>query len=588
MFERDLKPRQESLTRVAFCFFLLEQTRNGGTVRKTPTPRHHGTQHNQRHSINLSSMKKKKSQIGYRHKNGRRKRADAVVDDEDDRDQEETKPEGHKKRHRADAVSSDDDSDQEEETFSGKETWEEEVLESDFEKEDDESDLELYEASEDSDFDEDFGVSEEEEVDEISEIVYLLSLNGKNKMFDNRDTRIAVGVKFQRMGFPNEEHWMGKDGVVSEIVRGLDLPTGSRNMVKRVLEDILECARLNVAYSGSGSAGSGGSNKLILPGSVDEQYICDLIENGVSVGIATLLLNEKRIEAGRDYVGLSAVHSAIERADPDISSVGKLKQGSFDKNSPWAKASYRWVKQLLIRLGKLPSDPSERCFDLSIIGKLVPQQIVSFDEKHVDCIIGQVSKYDLFNKRFRRDANDKLDKNGTLRDPRMEQSVKFKNQGRFLFGVCAIEAPGFGPNNPQFEGKATKNKDYTERTVVTLEDKEKFRGVEIAKVKKDGSKNWIIGRRVKNGEFFEEDPLDMLDRVGEKTVEKLALAEILKVGDLKCLTPDSYDRASSQSGIAVDTISRFVEQAQFAKPGAWKGKIVDCRKKKKRTRRGIR
>lgn len=534
----------------------------------------------------LQLMTKKKSRVAFQRK-GRQHRANAVESSPEENADPETPP----RRHRAngvdefspeenaasqthpneDAESENDGSDECEDFESG-----------DDEKEDDDSDFGEW-CDEGEVLDDELESEDEyseEEVDEMSEIMYLLYESGKKVMFHNKEVRIAIGVRFQTLGFPNKETWAGHGGVVSKILCDLGLPNGSRDVIFRVLEDILECAKQGVKYTGEGHVRSGGRNKLIEQGGVDEQYVCDLAENGVTIGIVTLLLNEKRIEAGRGYVGMSAVRSAIKRANPTISRVGKMKQGSFDKNSGWAKASFRWVRQLLIRLGKIESDPSQPCFDIDIIGKLVPQQIISFDEKHIQCIIGQVSKFDLFDLRFLRDpVTGKLDENGVLREVRAEQSVKFANQGRFLFGVCVRELPRTDPYEPQrFEGIAADYLDYTEKTVVTIEDWDKTVKALFVKIKSEGGDRWIIGKRqIVKGVFYEEDPTDFLDGVGPKTVEKLAIAGINTIGDLKRVSP-AVAQVAREAG--VNQIGKFKEQAQSALDGKWVGNVKDCRNAK--------
>lgn len=66
----------------------------------------------------------------------------------------------------------------------------------------------------------------------------------------------------------------------------------------------------------------------------------------------TMLINKWCIENGRATVRRSAVRSCEQRLNPIKTTSGKRPQGSLDPTSTWAICRFRWVAQLLIRLGK--------------------------------------------------------------------------------------------------------------------------------------------------------------------------------------------------------------------------------------------
>ena len=62
--------------------------------------------------------------------------------------------------------------------------------------------------------------------------------------------------------------WGGVDGTVSLIMAHLGVPRGSRDVVYRVLNDVVQCHLDGVEYSSDRKAGQGGQAKLIKLGSI--------------------------------------------------------------------------------------------------------------------------------------------------------------------------------------------------------------------------------------------------------------------------------------------------------------------------------
>ena len=150
---------------------------------------------------------------------------------------------------------------------------------------------------------------------------------------------------------PPECEWSGIDGTISNIVENLNLNPNSRKTVRRVLVDVVKCHKAGVHYDPSRKAGSGGHNKIVALGSEEEQMVADHIEGGLSLTQTTYLINLHREARGLQVLGRSAVYSAHLRLNPVVTPILDAKQGSFDEDSPWAKARLMWVLQLLIRFG---------------------------------------------------------------------------------------------------------------------------------------------------------------------------------------------------------------------------------------------
>ena len=77
--------------------------------------------------------------------------------------------------------------------------------------------------------------------------------------------------------------WGGVDGTVSLIMAHLGVPRGSRDVVYRVLNDVVQCHLDGVEYSSDRKAGQGGQAKLIKLGSMEEQIIADNMEQGLGL-----------------------------------------------------------------------------------------------------------------------------------------------------------------------------------------------------------------------------------------------------------------------------------------------------------------
>jgi len=152
---------------------------------------------------------------------------------------------------------------------------------------------------------------------------------------DMRRTSIATTF-VEIFDAPPECEWAGRDGTVSAIMRHLKMKPGSRDVVLRVLRDVIECHKAGVRYDPARKFGSGGHNKLIKMGSVEEQLVADLMESGLSLTQTMYLVNLHRRGRGLGEVGRSAVHSASLRLCPVRTAMPKRKQGptacSFRKN----------------------------------------------------------------------------------------------------------------------------------------------------------------------------------------------------------------------------------------------------------------
>jgi len=141
--------------------------------------------------------------------------------------------------------------------------------------------------------------------------------------------------------------------------------------ILHILMDIVECARCGKVFDPSFLENRGGHKQPVLKiDYADAQVIADCLESGLSVDKTRSILNNHRLEIGLEGVSRSAVDSLVIRLKPKIEIITKRKQGSRDPTNPWPRARLLWSKQLLIRFGDLPSEPSIPQFNIELIGKL--------------------------------------------------------------------------------------------------------------------------------------------------------------------------------------------------------------------------
>jgi hypothetical protein len=181
---------------------------------------------------------------------------------------------------------------------------------------------------------------------------------------------------YREFGMPSPEEWTGKDGTINRICDGIQRPRKSHyGIVRNVLNDIVECSKAHVTYTGERRQGSGGSNVLIRTNSEDAQTIADLREHrGYSISRVTAALNVERAKKGLAEYGESAVYNLISRLKPVKIVQGVRKQGNKDKDSPWAKARLNFDIYKVVTFGSsdvaLPLVSSKsnsnflRCFKL--------------------------------------------------------------------------------------------------------------------------------------------------------------------------------------------------------------------------------
>ena len=135
--------------------------------------------------------------------------------------------------------------------------------------------------------------------------------DGFGAVINDEMRRGAIALTFVEVfDAPPECEWEGRDGIISDLLRYHEMPDGSRDVVRRVLVDVVECHKARIQYNPARNLGSGGHNKIITLGSIEEQMVADHMESGLGLTQTTVLINLHRRESELEEVGRSAVYSS--------------------------------------------------------------------------------------------------------------------------------------------------------------------------------------------------------------------------------------------------------------------------------------
>lgn len=437
-------------------------------------------------------------------------------------------------------------------------------------EEDDDAEFHDSEEDEDAEF-HDASDEDDEDYDDFHDAASF------HDVVSEEQRRVSIAVAYiDVFDAAPEELWNGVDGTISGIQEHLKIPRGSRDVIVRVLEDVVQCHKLGVEYTPARKAGCGGDNKLILLGSLEEQIVADNMESGLGLTQTTRLVNVYRREEGLLDVGRSAVHSAYLRLEPVVTQILDAKQGSYDVHSAWAKARLMFVLQLLVRLGQMtglaawlcalqvlvPSALMPAYFELSIIGALTIYQIAFWDETHKEQQMGGNGNGTRIQVRFKRSADGKLDPNGELAERKTKLKAKYTQETRLSLGCAMVQRDGVDV------GLRALAFNYSHQWVILIWEWNAKISAEISRVRAlpvDGGP-WVVGKR-KDGELWEGDTLDRVVKCGPATAAKLAAVGIFTVKDL-C--------ATTEERLAGVNVAILRANAACALPGSFpSARVVD-------------
>ena len=338
---------------------------------------------------------------------------------------------------------------------------------------------------------------------------------------------------------------------------------------------------------------------LVAKGSLDEQIIADLYENGHSINHVWIIVNQRRQKQGLDFLTKTTISNTIKRLPRKSMKIKKISQGSSNAHSDWAKAGFNFMKQLLVRFQiivppfndpPLPNvaqngtstvpvvsedtvnDPKH--FDISLLGTLTVNQVVWFDETHRVCKISNVTTSTGKDEitRFRRNAHGKLDENGAYlaeEDDQVVLNCKYDREVRLMLGVCAVKYM-----DGRIEGKRAQAFSYTDCTIITEKEYKRRICEEIQRVKsipmdEKGKKKggWIEIKR-KDGSVFSNDILNQIKGISTQKMSLLQGFGLTLVKDLANLSiEDCVELASKIKGIGKKSLLNWRDAALCAKIG---------------------
>ena len=76
------------------------------------------------------------------------------------------------------------------------------------------------------------------------------------------------------------------------------------------------------------------------------------MEDGLGIRHATMRVNTYRTRMKQEILGQTCILGLFQRLKPLMTSISKMKTGSNDPSSNWAKCRLKWAIQLLIMLGQ--------------------------------------------------------------------------------------------------------------------------------------------------------------------------------------------------------------------------------------------
>lgn len=89
-------------------------------------------------------------------------------------------------------------------------------------------------------------------------------------------------------------------------------------------------------------------SKLIKDGSVEQQMVADLCEQGLSLSECIIIINQDYLQKDHDTITCWTVCTCKLNMVRMVSNIERCPQGNKAVGSIWVKARYRWVTQLLV------------------------------------------------------------------------------------------------------------------------------------------------------------------------------------------------------------------------------------------------
>jgi hypothetical protein len=272
---------------------------------------------------------------------------------------------------------------------------------------------------------------EEDSIDKTSEEICPKKLNKG----DSEKRKTAIKYIFTNvLDSPDRSNWKNKK-VISTIMEKLQMPSGSRQTVLKVLESTLAGEDVSKGLSNRGR------KRKFEDFSEEADFICDLFERTDSSDTTvTAIVNLLRVSKGCTEVELTS-RSALRnfRINSEClhtSARNDENKGSDDIDAAWSQARLAQCLQFQeqLRIGELDKDHPD-----VVNSPFTPKQlhaVLFCDQKHQKQKLGRGGKRQV---RASRDATGKLTSvanGGKYKGKRGAKSVKFPLEGRGIMTLA--------------------------------------------------------------------------------------------------------------------------------------------------------
>lgn len=411
---------------------------------------------------------------------------------------------------------------------------------------------------------------------------------------EQRSRRMCIYHYFKTLYrcMPEESGWWnGRNGIAARIAKKMELPpTTNLRPIKNTMRVILRYIEMGVEYTGQYAPRPEWGDYLIPRDSYQSQLVADFIEWDFGFTETTNFLNLYREEQGLTHVGRSCVYDAVKRMQPVVTKIGKRQQGSYDPQSYWAIANYRWSVQVLLRMkvitvDEIPMDlwepkdgPLPDCFNPEKLTPIDPKFIAYWDETHKKQRMGKIKNGDNIQYRFKRNADGKVTMDGQLEDPGEEYKMKYEQEARMCTG-CVLELDADDEpkkdENGRFLGRTLPMFNYSMKNIVTNKDYIKMFKITVREphsIPKDKAGGWIESTR-KIGEVFKTDDISQVKGIGKKSKCRAALAEwgvntVQEFYDCFYMKPQKrHNFAKGVKGVSANKVAKWVDVCGAATEG---------------------
>ena len=240
-----------------------------------------------------------------------------------------------------------------------------------------------------------------------------------------------------------EQKWKHQGGVIPQIKKLLNIPSGSR--IDYILEEVIQCKKKGLTFFGDSEERLGRTATINL-NSEEAQIIADGMETGCGQQNTWHLVNAFRKQKELPSLTFCTVRTALLCMKAKVVKIKKVQQGSNDATKKNCRARCKFARQLAIQLGLLDYQPEDggvtpAYYDKDKLNLLTITQIGHWDESHfkstpgtddddsiaIDCCLD-------YYLEFPRDANGKYDPNGEYSDKQKTiKQCKYVGESRFSF-----------------------------------------------------------------------------------------------------------------------------------------------------------